>query len=288
MTTEYTTYACTACKKQLSMAELMNHTCQITEDRVRSLIAEALTEKEDHIRRIWREEHAKHVKRLVSEKELLEQTRDEALEEAASVSNGYVYEPCCFAAVESMSKRIRSLKHARPDQARQGEEALHKAPNLGPDLGDRTERPSPASSLREFVGAADTMRRSFAQEDWREYTDAKKRYDTARSRIDVEEFVKDRDALLTNWRENRKRAEHAEQRLEHEIRRFQGADRGRADAIAERDTLRTELAKANEALDVCASVFTPLAGGFYGIVQGTDVGDMRVALQRTGRLGGSK
>lgn len=202
MTTEYTTYACTACKKQLSMAELMNHTCQITEDRVRSLIAEAITEKEEHVRRVVREEAAKaHVVNfndwyngVVRESKLksgdpermMQQARDEALEEAASVSNGYVYEPCCFAAVESMSKRIRSLKHARPDQARQGEEALHKAPNLGPDLGDRTERPSPASSLRKFIEAADTLKERLLIVAPGSFTE---RYDTARSRIDVEKPV---------------------------------------------------------------------------------------------------
>lgn len=194
MTTEYTTYACNTCGARFAgnLSTKCPMCTPVTEERVRSLIAEALTEKEEHIRRIWREEHAKHVKRLVSEKDLLEQTRDEALEEAASVSNGYVYEPCCFAAVESMSKRIRALKHTRPDQARQGEEALHKAPNLGPDLGDRTERPSPASSLREFVEAADTLKERLLIVAPGAFTE---RYDTARSRVDVEEIDRLRSEL---------------------------------------------------------------------------------------------
>jgi len=54
--------------------------------------------------------------------------------------------------------------------------------------------------LREFVDAADKMRvRSLSY--WPECNF----YDTARSRVDVEEIVKDRDALLTNWRECEKK-----------------------------------------------------------------------------------
>lgn len=37
MTTEYTTYACSTCKKQMSLAELMNHVCGMTEERVREI-----------------------------------------------------------------------------------------------------------------------------------------------------------------------------------------------------------------------------------------------------------
>lgn len=133
MTTEYTVYYCFSCGATLTggpQGEKPKHNCQatgspliqraaMTEERVCSLIAEALTEKEEHIRRVVRQKLEAGALADEVGATLDRDVRNAALEEAASIVESFRYTSSWRS---ETAAKIRSLKHTLPDQERQGEE----------------------------------------------------------------------------------------------------------------------------------------------------------------------
>lgn len=300
------------------------HTCQVTEEMVRSLIAEALTEKEEHIRKVCRQEiRAYQPYTAVSGAEshgfdasfVLDQARDEALEEAADIVDASVCTNQASAEIRSLKRTAKPSGKAKFDKNEQlfgidsrynrcdccgemvdpmdsswrhaGDHWQHRCKGVDAQAGHPgTATKAETSPLREFVEAADELR-TCLMSGW----DETKRYDTARSSVDVEEIdsirseldglrakvaeaERQRDGYIESW----KKAESVLEKIHSQLQSEQEECAEYERTVA---SLRSELEKANKALD-------EVAAWFGSGIDYTEGGFIQTWLESVGRLGGAK
>jgi uncharacterized protein YukE len=246
----------------------------MTEERVRSLIAKALTDKEEHIRRV---------------------VKQELVKPSTVFRPGDTFSTDGVAQTKPVSK-LSDFKDAGP-WVGEFEYLLWNTPSGDAGVAQRQSAcssPAATSPLREFVDAADAVRWSYGGP--RSFDD-RERYDTARSRVDVEEIEKRVDDYRESWNNLKRVSSEQIDRLRSELDEL----RTQRDALRivsdgqqktcselheklllerkERDRLHSDLERANRALD---SVADTIAQPSYGIDELAEI------IKRTGRLGGDK
>lgn len=321
MTTEYTTYSCSTCKKPLSLAELMNHACGVTEEMVRSLIADAITDKEEHIRRVVREEVQKtRVPWDVLRKEMLKHVPSASFCEGPKIGSSEVRfdkEPpfpfkttACESSATSFSGVPSDDAGVAQQQSACSSPAASSTKPSGKATFDKNEQPFGVDSrynrcdcCGEMVDPMDPSWRH-AGDHWQHQckgVDAQAGHPGTATKADpspLREFVEAADELRTcvadGWSEAN-RYDAARSRFNVDKLSSQASEaygNGRSNALVkseaemsalrlERERLRSELEKASKDMDDIANAWS----------DGHDPDWFRrvvAVLKRTGRLGGSK
>lgn len=281
-------------KCHVETQSLEYHTCQMTVEMVREMIGDAIAANDEHVRTLAREEIRVSLYGQVSAAPSTEsmadydaRIRNEALEEAAerleyecdliSDTDRHLW----IHGLRDGAAKIRSLKHTLPDQeldtgaCREASSQPNRPDDRGPQAGEvvrpeirsllksgactASSAASP-SSLREFDALLKQWRIAWHDQAGHKHPAIiDERYTTARSRIDVGEIERAVEKAYENGRGNALvkcsgEIDRLRERLDHEIKQFQGADRGRAEALAEVERLRGLLSKTWAGREVDAAI----------------------------------